>query len=118
MKKNLGQIAAAMVCALAARDGFSMDVQIVKDKKTGKEYFCANAKCAGNSVCMGAGNDACGSNNKCAKTLGHPIGWTDAPDKKICEENGAGKWMLFKKEYSIKAGNVAPLAKAKPTPKK
>lgn len=111
MSLKLGKVAAAMVCVLAAREGMGMDVKVVKDKKTGKEFFCANATCEGKSVCMGAGNDACGSQNKCAKTLGYPIGWTDAPDKTICEENGAGKWLPFKKQYSFKHGNVAPLAK-------
>lgn len=111
--KKLSRLAASMVGLLLASEGYAdMDVHTVKGKD-GKDYFCANAKCAGNSSCMGAGNNKCGSQNKCASTAqGHLTGWFYADDKEACEK-GPGKWMLFKKEYSFAGGNKPPFGTAK-----
>ncbi len=117
MKKNLGLFAVALLGSVLAQHASGMDVETIKDSKTGKVYFCANATCAGNATCMGAGNAGCGGLNKCVKELGYPIGWVGAPNKERCEKEGGGKWMLFKKEYSIKGGNVAPLAVKKDSKK-
>lgn len=118
-KRQLGRLAASTLALLSTQAAFAMDVATVKDKD-GKVYFCANAKCAGNSECAGAGNAKCGSLNKCANTEQKKlVGWVSAPNKETCEKDGMGKWMLFKKEYSVKSGNVAPLAAAaKPAEKK
>ncbi len=119
-KKNLGLLAASTLALLSAKSAFAMDVATVKDKD-GKVYFCANAKCAGNSECAGAGNAKCGSQNKCANTDQKMlVGWVSAPSKEVCEKDGMGKWMAFKKEYGVNDGNVAPLGKGKKTeaPKK
>lgn len=118
-KKQVGRLAASTLALLTAQGALAMDVATVKDKD-GKLYFCANAKCAGNSECAGAGNAKCGSLNKCANTEQKMLsGWVSAPNKETCEKDGMGKWMLFKKEYSVKSGNVAPLGPAqKSAPKK
>ena len=121
-KKRLGYLAATTMTLLAAQPAWSMDVTTVKGKD-GKNYFCANAKCATNSECKGAGNASCGSLNKCGNTEQKKlVGWVSAPDQATCEKDGMGKWLLFKKEYGINDGNVAPLATAstpaKTAPKK
>ncbi|WP_141733521.1 hypothetical protein [Oligoflexus tunisiensis] len=117
--KKLSRLAASMAgLILASQAQADMDVHTTKGKD-GKDYFCANAKCAGNSSCMGAGNSKCGSQNKCAKTeQGYLTGWFFAEDKETCEK-GTGKWMLYKKEYGFKTGNRPPFGttKAKDTTK-
>lgn len=113
-KMQLGKLAVATLALIGSTAASAMDVATVKGKD-GKLYFCANAKCAGNSECAGAGNAACGSLNKCANTEQKKLtGWVSAPDQATCEKDGLGKWLLFKKEYGVKDGNVAPLAAAAP----
>ncbi len=119
-RPKLGLYAASLVGTLLSAHGYSdgMDVHTTKGKD-GKDYFCANATCAGKSSCMGAGNAKCGSQNKCANTeQGYLSGWFFAEDKETCEK-GTGKWMLYKKEYGFKNGNKPPFgtAKAKPEDK-
>lgn len=110
---RIGCLAVSAMSVLSSTLAFGMDVSTVKDKD-GKVYFCANAKCAGNSECMGAGNASCGALNKCGNTEQKKlVGWVSAPDKAACEKDGLGKWMQYKKEYGVKDGNVAPLAAAK-----
>ena len=110
MQKSLGSLAVSAMATLLAQQAAAMDVPQVKDKD-GKTYFCANAKCAGNSECAGAGNAACGSQNKCANTdQKYLTGWVGAKSKAECEKDGQGKWIVYKAEYSVKNGNVAPLA--------
>jgi hypothetical protein len=109
-KKQLGRLAASAMALLATQAAYSMDVKTSKGAD-GKTYFCANAKCSGNSECAGAGNAACGSLNKCSNTeQKYLTGWISANDKAQCEKDGMGKWMVYKPEYSAKQGNVAPLA--------
>ncbi len=110
MQKSLGALAVSALASILAESASAMDVPQVKEKD-GKSYFCANAKCAGNSECAGAGNASCGSLNKCSNTEQKFLtGWIGAKSKDDCEKNGLGKWMLYKSEYSVKNGNVAPLA--------
>lgn len=111
--KKISGIAASLVGLIVASQAQAdMDVHTVKGKD-GKEYFCANAKCAGNSSCQGAGNNACGSKNKCASTdQGYLSGWFYADTKEECDK-GSGKWMLFKKEYGFKNGNKPPFGTKK-----
>lgn len=113
MKANrIAGLAASMIGLMLAKESLAMDVYTVKGKD-GKDYFCANSKCAGNSSCVGAGNASCGSQNKCATTAqGYLSGWFYADDKEACEK-GPGKWMLYKKEYGFAAGNKPPFGKAK-----
>lgn len=100
----------SVMMGLEAKAADDMDIHKVKGKD-GKEYFCANATCAGNSSCMGAGNDKCGGKNKCASTSqGYLTGWFYADDKESCEK-GVGKWVLYKKEYEHKNGNKLPFGK-------
>lgn len=114
--QKLGYLAVGLVAGLAAKSAMAMDVSLVKGKD-GKEYFCANAKCAGNSDCAGAGNASCASQNKCGSTEQKFLsGWIAADDKAMCEQKGKGKWLLFKKEYGLKNGNKPPLAGASTTP--
>ncbi len=110
MSKTLGSLAIATLASLCAQDLLaSMEMPTVKDKD-GKTYFCANAKCASYSDCAGAGNATCGSLNKCANTEQKYLsGWISAKTKETCEKDGLGKWIVFKPEYTLKGGNVAPL---------
>ena len=112
--QKLGSLAVTLIASMLTSAATAMDVSIVKDK-AGKEYFCANAKCAGLSDCAGAGNASCANLNKCAKSeQKHLSGWLGADDKAMCEKAGKGKWLLFKKEYSLKHGNKAPLSEGSP----
>ena len=110
MQKSLGFLALSALAMVHARSASAMDVPTIKDKD-GKAYFCANAKCAGNSECAGAGNATCGSQNKCSNTeQKYMSGWISAKNKAECEKDGLGKWMVYKKEYSVKEGNLSPFA--------
>jgi hypothetical protein len=111
-KKISGIAASLFGLIVASQAQADMDVHTVKGKD-GKDYFCANSKCAGNSSCQGAGNNTCGSKNKCASTdQGYLSGWFYADTKEECEK-GPGKWMLFKKEYGFKNGNKPPFGTKK-----
>jgi hypothetical protein len=111
---KLGIYAASLVSALLSAEALAEDMDVYTTKgKDGREYFCANASCAGNASCKGAGNATCGSRNKCANTSqGYLSGWFWAENKESCEK-GKGKWMLYKKEYGFNNGNKPPFGTAK-----
>jgi hypothetical protein len=95
---HITRLASLLLLGLVAEQSQAMDVATIK-AKDGKDYFCANAKCAGNSECAGAGNAQCGAMNKCSNTAqGYLTGWLGATDQAQCEAEGRGKWLAFKKD--------------------